>query len=71
MLREHMASGTTAKLAEFIPAGDRAVVGLHVHWGGEWTGTDDYVYQVITMRDGSIVRIQEHASRTDALKSVR
>jgi hypothetical protein len=46
-------------------------VGLHVHWGGEWTGTDDYVYQVITMRAGSIVRIQEHASRTDALESVR
>ncbi len=58
--------------AEVIDVGDRVVVGLRGtrmnRLGAPWWATK--IYQVVTVRDGRIQRIQDYARREHALQAV-
>ncbi len=56
------------RLREFVPAGNQAAVGFEFTWPDE-DGAETF-YQVVTMRRGKIVHIQDHASRQAALASL-
>jgi ketosteroid isomerase-like protein len=56
---------------EIIDAGDRVV---HcAHWRGRGTGSgikvDARYYEVYTLRDGKIIRVDEYTERAEALKA--
>ena len=56
------------QLTDFIPAGNRAVVAWDYKWPDD--GEHGTFYQVVTMRAGRVVDIQDHESKTSALESV-
>src|SRR5262245_44225369 len=56
---------------EFIDAGDRVLVTEH-HWGrgrGSGIGVDTRFYEVYTLREGRIVRMDQFTERAEALKA--
>jgi ketosteroid isomerase-like protein len=59
MLRERQREGVVTALSEVVPGGEQVLV--------EVTGPDQRACMVITVRDGRIVRMQDHHSREDAL----
>ena len=54
---------------ELIEVGDRVVSRLHVTGSGKGSGidVDQRVYQVVELRDGAIVRVDEFYARSEAL----
>jgi ketosteroid isomerase-like protein len=56
---------------EIIDAGDRVV--HSAHWGGRGRGSgikvDARYYEVYTLRDGKIIRVDEYTERADALEA--
>lgn len=60
------------RAVEFVDVGDRIVVGLTGsrmnHLGAPWWGWK--IFQVVTVRDGRIVRMQDFGRREDAFAEV-
>jgi ketosteroid isomerase-like protein len=56
---------------EFVDMGDRVVATVHFHGRGRGSGveTDARFYEVYTVRDGWIVRMDEFTERSDALEA--
>jgi ketosteroid isomerase-like protein len=56
---------------ELIDATDRIVSRLHIIGSGKGSGVDvdQRVYQVVELRDGSIVRVDEFYDRAEALEA--
>ena len=56
---------------EFVDMGDRVVATLHFHGRGRGSGveTDARFYEVYTVRDGKIVRMDEFTERSEALEA--
>ena len=54
---------------EFLDAGDRVVMTLHVKGRGAGSGVEVEArsHQVITLRDGRVIRMDEYLDRADAL----
>jgi ketosteroid isomerase-like protein len=57
---------------EFVDAGDHVVVTVHYTGRGRGSGIefDDRTFEVLTLRDGKIVRKVEYLERSDALEAV-
>ena len=60
-----------AEAEEFIDADDRVIVTLHVKARGRGSGVevDARSYQVHTLREGRLVRMDEYLTREEALKA--
>ena len=60
-----------ATAEEFVDMGDRVVATLHFHGRGRGSGveTDARFYEVYTVRDGKIVRMDEFTERSEALEA--
>ena len=58
-------------LEEVVEVGDRVFTSQRVHGDGKGSGvpTDQQVYSVITIRDGRILRIEDHLDRDAALEA--
>jgi hypothetical protein len=56
------------RLDEFVPSGNRAVVAFECTWPDD--AQAQMFYQVVTMRRGKVVHIQDHDERHSALASV-
>ena len=56
---------------EFIDAGDRVVVTVHIKGRGKGSGVeiDARSHQVHTLRDGKLVRMDEYLDRDEALEA--
>ena len=56
---------------EFIDTGDRVVVTVHLRGRGRGSGIeiDARFYEVYTLRDGKIVRMDEFAEQSEALEA--
>ena len=61
-----------AEAEEFVDAEDRVVVTFHVRARGKASGAevDARSYQVHTLREGKLVRMDEYMTRTEALEAV-
>jgi ketosteroid isomerase-like protein len=57
---------------EFLDMGDRVVATLHFRGRGRGSGieTEARFYEVYTVRDGKIVRMDEYTSHAEALEAV-
>jgi len=58
---------------EFVDMGDRVVVTVHLRGRGRGSGVeiDARFYDVYTLRDGKIVRMDQFTERSEALEAVR
>ena len=56
---------------EFIDAGDRVLVTEHHRGRGRGSGieVDTHLYSVYTLRNGKVIRADQYADRTEALKA--
>ena len=57
---------------QFVDTGDRVVATIHIRGRGRGSGIeiDAYFYEVYTLRDGKIVRMDEFTERLEALEAV-
>jgi ketosteroid isomerase-like protein len=57
---------------EYVDAGDRVVVTVHLAGRGRGSGieVDTHLYEVWTIRNGKAVRMDEFTERAEALKAV-
>jgi ketosteroid isomerase-like protein len=72
---EHWASAfeeLEVSAEEFIDAGDRVLVTAYHRGRGRTSGVevDGRFYEVYTLRDGKVVRVDEYVERADALEAV-
>ena len=60
-----------AEAEEFLDAGDRVVVTFHVRARGKASGAevDARSYQVHTLREGQLVRMDEYMTRDEAIEA--
>jgi ketosteroid isomerase-like protein len=56
---------------EFVDIGDRVLATVHFHGRGRGSGIeiDQRFYEVYTVRDGKVVRMDEYATRAGALEA--
>ena len=61
-----------AEPQEFIDAGDRVVVGVHLVGRGRTSGAgfEEHEFHVFTLRGGKVTEIREYRDRAEALEAV-
>lgn len=69
--QRHLDKGARGEVVEVVEVGDYVVLGMQVQYPGhEPAHGGTLVYQVLTMRDANIVRMQDHPDRASALQAV-
>src|SRR4051812_46900008 len=66
-LRERHAEGVVGALGDVVEGGEKLLVEITGPRLEEWRLPESRAAMVVTMRDGRIVRLQDHRTRADAL----